>query len=132
MVFSQKIKPFKITFLSLKGKADEVLRLGFPVKSVENGSLSLDMIMKAINSGDYRQEEGYIEFDVNEQLKKEYASFREGVQWTRVQSKIPMVNEVDESDMNLKKMIREFDLANSTPMQGLLFIQQLKRQVEHQ
>ena len=32
----------------------------------------------------------------------------------------------------LVKMIQEFDLANSTPMQGLAFIQELKSQIKKQ
>jgi hypothetical protein len=43
-------------------------------------------------------------------------------------SNIPAIS--DPKGTELVTMIKAFDLANSTPMEGLIFIQQLKKEVQ--
>ena len=67
---------------------------------------------------------------MKDDIKQKYNEFQEAI----ITAKEPDTEkESDNDNANSKilvKMIQEFDLANSTPMQGLVFIQELKNQIK--
>jgi len=130
MVFAQWVKNYKISCKYVKSVGAEVLSLGFPASEVENGILTLANISKAIGAVSYKEESDGIVFSLNEDIKLNFEKFQAAI----ITAKESVVKkESSDNDTNIQKlvkMIREFDLANHTPMQSLAFIQELKTHIK--
>lgn len=55
MVFSQRVKNYKVTANFVKSVGAEVLSLGFPVSEVSKGKLSFDMLCENLEAEKYAE-----------------------------------------------------------------------------
>lgn len=106
-----------------------VLSLGFPTSETEKGHLILPSILEAIEATVYKEEPYGIVFSLKMDIKQNYLEYFEEIQKSKnIVAKTLLEYNSTSKDL-LVKMIQKFDLANSTPMQGLAFIQVLKCQI---
>ena len=56
MVFSQRVKAYKVSSKYVKSVGAEVLSIGFPVSEVDKGNMFFDKIKKALRSENYSEE----------------------------------------------------------------------------
>ena len=142
MVFVEHVKSYKVVSKFIKNVGEEVLSIGFPVSELEKGSITTELISSAIGATKTEQLEKQVVFSIeNKDLKKNYASWRiEMLALTVMSGRHCERSEaistptrpdcfVPRNDV-LIRMIQEFDLANSTPMQGLMFVQELKKHIQ--
>ena len=132
MVFVQKIKEYKVSSKFVKSIGMVVLSLGFPVSEVEKGNLSLVNVSEKIGAKSFEENDGNIVFSLNDiGIKKDYEAWKNTIQKGIIEvakeqatlyQRPPVADEII-------LMIKNYDLANSTPMQGLTFIQQLKMEI---
>lgn len=135
MVFVKLVKPYKVNTKYVKNIGAEVLSLGFPASEVSRGNLTLDMLCEALGATNYEVEGENVTFHLKEDVKQGYESWRNAIV---MESNAQYSNKpnssnaaiAEPSNTELIAMIKTFDLANSTPMQGLNFIQQLKKEVQ--
>lgn len=132
MVFVQKVKEYKVSSKFIKSIGAEVLSLGFPVSEIEKANLKLQSITEVIQATSYTEKPYGIVFSLKEDIKQNYPQFFEEIHKSNniVAEKQLGYNKTT-NDL-LVKMIQEFDLANSTPMQGMVFIQELKKHIKTQ
>jgi hypothetical protein len=136
MVFVEHIKPYKVLSKFIKSAGEEVLSIGFPASELEKGSITTELIAGAIGATKTEQLEKQVVFNIeNKDLKKNYASWRIEMLALSVVEVLGQNKNITPDKINeypptnkdvLIRMIQEFDLANSTPMQGLMFVQELK------
>ena len=131
MVFVQKIKPYKVLSKFIKNAGEEVLSIGFPVSELKKSTITTELIAGAIGAAKTEQLEKQLVFNIeNTDLKKNYATWRTEIIEKNKNITIDKINEYSTSNKDvLIQMIQAFDLANSTPMQGLMFVQELKKQI---
>ena len=132
MVFAKLVKPYKVITKYIKSADAKVTSLGFPVSEVEKGKLSLEVLSEKLSAHRYDFLNGKVTFHLTEDIKQGFESWRNSI----VSEKSEEYNPKPESSksfageanyLEIVAMIKNFDLANSTPMDGLIFIQQLKK-----
>ncbi len=135
MVFSQRVKNYKVTSKIFKGVGAKVLSLGFPVSEVSTGKLSFDVLCKTLGAEKHDEKTEKVTFYLKDNIKEGYESWHENVvkentaQYSyQTTSSKPKKNEAYRTE--IVTMIKNYDLANSTPIQGLNFIQQLKMEIQ--
>jgi hypothetical protein len=135
MVFAKYVKPYRVSAKYVKIVASEVLSLGFPANEVDKGNLAFDIISEKLGAVKFDAGSDKVTFSLKENLKLGFESWREAmakenaVPYNNItDSNIPAIS--DPKGTELVTMIKAFDLANSTPMEGLIFIQQLKKEVQ--
>lgn len=133
MVFVQKVRKYKVSSKFVKATISNLHSIGFPASEVEKGKLSFDDISTKIEAQSFTVQNDIVVFILDkEEAKIGYNQWVENLQ--------SFTNEViakDPEPLYLKMntaasiiaMLRNYDLANSTPMQGLNFIQQLKSEL---
>ncbi len=129
MVFVKKVKEYKVSSKYIKNIGAEVLSLGFPKSEVSKVNLSLASITTKIGAKGFEESDVKIVFSLNDiGVKKDYAIWKNSIQADIIETvKGPTILYQHQPTMlDIVSMIKNFDLANSTPMQGLSFIQQLK------
>lgn len=138
MVFSKRVRPYKVISKFVKSAGETVLSLGFPVSEIEKGKYPVNMLLQTLGAEKYEEGAETLTFYLKGNFKQDFdswrteklgASSRHTEYKTAYHSKTNLINlaEVNEPyNPKLIAMIKDFDLANSTPMQGLYFIQQLK------
>jgi hypothetical protein len=129
MIFSQRVKGYKVTAKFVKSVGAEVLSLGFPISEVVKGNLTLLSISESIGATNYKDEPHGIVFSLKEEIKQNYNEFQAVIIRAKESDAENDFSNNNASTKKIEKMILEFDLANSTPMQGLVFIQELKKNV---
>jgi len=132
MVFYERVKAFKITCKFVKCAGSMVLSLGFPVTLIENESLTIDGIAEMVDAASWSEEPHGLVFQLSEDIKMGYDGFQEDITKTTHPIKSLQSKTNDEGYQKLIKKIRNYDLANHTPMQGMAFIQELKDDVMKQ
>lgn len=135
MVFAKLVKPYKVSTKYFKNIGTDVLSLGFPASEAEKGKLAFDIISEKL--GDVKFDEGSdkVTFSLKENLKQCFDSWSDAM---AKENAVKYNNKTDSSLLDISDpcgtelvtMIKSFDLANSTPMEGLIFIQQLKKEVQ--
>lgn len=134
MVFAQKVKNYTVSSKFVKSIGNDVLSLGFPVSEVEKGALSLEYISEKINSVSVEEKENNIVFLLgDEHLKNGYQDWIETIKEEKIieAAKEPSpIYKTTHDTATILSMIKNYDMANSTPMQGLGFIQELKLEVQ--
>jgi hypothetical protein len=128
MVFSKYVKLYKISVKYIKNVSANVYSLGFPAREMEKGKLCKESILEKIGASHYEEKDKYIVFFLKDKnLKSGYLEWQKTIS---LDSKGEVINEkiipYNNPDNPIYNMIESYDLANNTPMQGLLFIQQLK------
>lgn len=128
MVFSKYVQPYKISVKYIKNVSAHVYSLGFPASEMENGKLRKESILEKIGASHYDEKDKYIVFFLKDTNLKN--GFLEWQKTIPLDSKSQVINEkitpYNIPDNPIYAMIENYDLANNTPMQGMLFIQQLK------
>lgn len=127
MVFSQRVKDYKVTPKFVKSVGAAVLSLGFPVSEVDKGNLTLLSISESVGALSYKDEPEGIVFLLKEDIKQNYNKFQAVIISENVSNAEKDFSNNNASSKKLEKMILEFDLANSTPMQSMAFILELKK-----
>jgi len=130
MVFTQKVRAYKINVKYIKSVGSEVLSLGFPISEIEKENLKLQSILEAIEATVYKEEPYGIVFSLKKDIKQNYLEYFEEIQKSKNIVAESLLEYNTTSKDSLIKMIQDFDLANSTPMQGMVFIQELKNQLK--
>lgn len=140
MVFSENIKPYKVVCKFIKTVNQEVLSIGFPKTELKKGSITIEMIKSAIGGSKAEEQEKQLVFSLTDaELKKNYHEWRnDKLQNSKLADKTnntvsPAKCEASQrliSQGELIAMIQSYDLANSTPMQGIQFIQELKMLID--
>ena len=130
MVFVKNIREYKVSSKFIKSVGATVYSIGFPGSEVENGGLSLEHISEKIGASGFEVSGSAVVFILDiAGVKSNYNIWTETL---KQEMPVAMVKEPESPYMildflnSITDMIKDFDLANSTPMQGLNFIQQLK------
>ena len=131
MIFFKYVKEFKVTAKYVKNIKSEVLSLGFPVGTEGTQSITLEQIKTALQASSFEIASDHIEFSLPVHLKSNYESFLAEALDHRPSSTFVAEKAVRPVADVLVEMISQFDLANSSPMQGLAFIQELKLQLKN-
>ncbi|MEI7423932.1 MAG: hypothetical protein WCK18_17655 [Prolixibacteraceae bacterium] len=133
MVFVKQIKSYKVLSKFIKSAGEEVLCIGFPVSELEKGRITTELIAGAIGATKTQQLEKQVVFNIeNKDLKKNFASWRIEIIEQNKNIIPAKINDYTPTNKDvLIRMIQEFDLANSTPMQGLMFVQELKTHMQY-
>jgi hypothetical protein len=129
MVFTQRVKSYKIITKYIKSIGDYVLSIGFPISEVENNKLSFEKLKNEIGATSYYFESNLVKFNLVESVKTNYQEFLKK-QLASYKQNSETENSTSSNQL-LVKMINEFDLVNSSPMQSILFVQELKKSVNH-
>jgi len=132
MLFLQKVKEYKVSSKYVKATVSKVYSIGFPASEVLNGNLSLESISEKIGTKSFEVKNELVQFYLKDlESKKGYKD------WVEIQHKNELLVQEPEpiysktnNSAYLLAMIKDYDLANSTPMQGLGFIQELKLEVQ--
>jgi hypothetical protein len=132
MLFVQKVRAFKVSDKFVKSVKAKVNSIGFPASEVLNGNLSFESISEKIGAKSFEVKNELVQFYLKDlESKKGYKD------WVEVQHKNELLAQVPEpiysktnNSAHLLAMIKDYDLANRTPMQGLSFIQELKLEVQ--
>ena len=133
MAFVQKIKEYKVNSKFVKSVSTEVLSLGFPISEVEKGNLSMASVSEKIGAKAFEENEGNIVFSLtNIDIKKDYEAWKNSIQEKIIEEvkELAIQYQRPPNTNEIISMIKNYDLANSTPMQGLNFIQQLKMEIQ--
>lgn len=131
MVFTQKVRAYKVQVRYVKSVGSEVLSLGFPISEIEKENLKLQSISQAIGAESNKEMPHGIVFTLTEDIKQNYPKYYEEIKKSKsIVAEKQLKYDTTPKDIFLK--IQEFDLANSTPMQGMVFIQELKNQIKLQ
>lgn len=130
MVFVKNIREYKVSKNFVKSVGEDVYSIGFPVSEIKKGSLSLANILEKIGAKSFEESGDDVIFILdNAEVKSNYNIW---IDTLKQEMPVAMVKEPESPYMSIDvlgsitDMIKDFDLANSTPMQGLNFIQQLK------
>jgi hypothetical protein len=132
MLFVQKVRAFKVSDKFVKSVKEKVYSIGFPASEVLNGNLSFESISEKIGAKRFEVKNELVEFYLKDlESKKGYKD------WVEIQHKNELLVQEPapiylktNNNAHLLAMIKDYDLANSTPMQGLGFIQDLKLEVQ--
>lgn len=123
MVFYKNIKEYKISPKYIKALKTTVLSLGFP-KSAWNHSTVTMELSNQLGLGEATEHETFIEYDLNVEAKSGFANFKSTLLDAHETQQLTE-KEQDSKERVLCKL-KNFDLANHTPMQAMAFIKELK------
>ena len=114
MWFLNHVKPYKVSAKFVKTVNQNVFTIGFP-----QTVLSLNKLQ--INLKTIKEESNYLCYQVNQTIsEQEYASWCN----TTLANQTPQQSKV--TTQNIVQQLKQFDVANNTPMQALEFIAKLK------
>lgn len=132
MVFSKRVKNYKVNSKFIKSLGAAVFSLGFPVSEVAKGNLSLASVSEKIGAKGFEECDGNIVFSLNDiDIKNDYEAWKNTIQEgiIEVVKEPTTLYQCPPDAEEIISMIKNYDLANSTPMQSLTFIQQLKMEI---
>jgi hypothetical protein len=132
MVFVKYVREYKVSCKYIKSVGSKVYSIGFPASEVEKVKLSFKDISTKIGGKRFEVKSILIVFYLKDtESKKAYKD------WVEMQHKNKIVMQEPETiypntnkSERVLAMIRNYDLANSTPIDGLLFIQNLKEELD--
>lgn len=132
MLFVKKVREYKVNNKFVKSTGSNVFSIGFPVSEIEKGKLSFEEISTKIESESFELKNELVIFNLNNtECKKGYKEWVEIKHKNElvVQEPLPSYSNTNNS-AHVLAMIKNYDIANSTPMQGLGFIQELKVEIK--
>lgn len=132
MLFSQRVRDFKISAKYIKSAGSMVLSLGFPVTLVEQGTITIEKVSDLMDAASWKEEPNRLVFQLANDIKQDYDAFAETFTSQNANPGTPQHQTETKDHQKLIEMIRNYDLANHTPMQGMAFIQELKRLIQNQ
>lgn len=95
MVFTQRVKEYKVNYKFVKSVGKDLLSLGFPVSETEKENLKLQLISEAIGAEEYKEKPYGIVYSLKEDIKQNYTNFYKEVQKSK--------NIVAEKQLDYKK-----------------------------
>ena len=132
MVFVIKVKNYKVSSKFVKSAGEKVYSIGFPSSEVLNGNLSFKSISEKIGAKGFEEKNDLVQFYLKDLESKisynDWVAIQHNNEFV-VQEPEPIYSKTN-NNAHLLAMIKDYDLANSTPMQGLSFIQELKLEVQ--
>ena len=134
MVFVQKVKEYKTISKFVKNVGAKVHSIEFPKNEIEKGNFTSESISEKIGAKSYEVKDENIVFLLKDgDIKNDYKVWIETLHAENnievVKEPAPFYNKPGYDTAEIISMIKDFDLANSTPMQGLNFIQLLKSEL---
>jgi hypothetical protein len=132
MLFVKKVREYKVNNKFVKSTGSNVFSIGFPVSEIEKGKLSFEEISTKIESESFEIKNELVIFNLNNtECKKGYKEWVEIKHKNElvVQEPVPSFSNTNNS-AHVLAMIKNYDMANSTPMQGLGFIKELKLEIK--
>ena len=123
MVFYKNIKEYKISSKYIKALKSTVLSLGFPKSAWNASTLTLEL-SNQLGLGEAIEYETFIEYHLNGEAKSGFATFKASV--LDAQEIITLNKKEQDSKERVLCKLKNFDLANHTPMQAMEFIKELK------
>lgn len=115
----------------MKSVGAEVLSIGYPVSESVKGMLTLAEIGKLLDGAEFVEINNSIVFCLKENLKEGYNNWTTTIMEKEKAMTLRKSSLKEKPDFTeLVWMIKNYDLANSTPMQGLNFIQHLKTVIQ--
>lgn len=134
MVFVNKIKPYKVSAKFVKNIGEIVYSIGFPVReNAKNGTgIDFEAISEKLLASHYEAKDKRVVFYLGDKsVKDDYAGWINNIQSIVMLSVSEEPTSADQKITldTLHRMIKEYDLANNTPIQGLNFIQELKAEL---
>jgi hypothetical protein len=130
MVFSKKVKSYKVNARFVKSVGAEVMNLGFPASEVDKGNLCFNAIKLAIGATSFEAEDNRVVFSIHENIKENYAAFLKDLSILKDTAIKVQPSQNNNTCQSLIGMIQAYDLANHTPMQSLTFVQELKNVIK--
>lgn len=128
------MKEYKVSHKFVKSVGADVYSIGFPVSEVEKGKLTLEFITGIIAAKSFEIKDTDVVFLLNDGgLKNDYKDWIEAIQEQNIIEATQESSSLYNPPLDMTtiiSMIKNYDLANSTPMQGLGFIQVLKFEVQ--
>lgn len=127
MVFVQNLKKYKVSVKFVKSVGESVFSIGFPGSVVNTESITFDAIAAAIDATSYYENATDVVFELKNKDLQNYASFKESVM-ASTNEPLSIINTTAPTTQTraIALRIQEYDLANRTPMECMLFIQELK------
>ena len=133
MVFVQRVRAYKVSSKFVKATISNLHSIGFPASEVEKGKLSFEDISTKIEAQSFTVQNDIVVFIlIKKEAKNGYNQWVETLQLfsNKVVTQDPEPPYLKMNNTaSILAMIRNYDLANSTPMQGLNFIQELKSEL---
>jgi hypothetical protein len=135
MVVVKRVKTYKVSSKYVKSVREDVYSVGFPVGEVEKGNLPLEDISERIGASGFEIRGNDVVFILAEtEVKSNYniwlETLNKGIAVDLVKEAESSYRSIDNLE-SIVTMLKNYDLANSTPMQGLNFIHQLKNELNN-
>lgn len=134
MLFVQRLRAYKVSTKFIKRVGDTVYSIGFPVGEVEKGNLTLEFISEKIAAKSFEIKETDVLFLLNDgSLKNDFKEWIDTIQEQEIIKGSQESSSLYKPPLHtttIISMIKNYDIANSTPMQSLGFIQELKFKVQ--
>jgi hypothetical protein len=120
MVFVKNVKEYKVSGKFVKSVGADVYSIGFPVSEVEKGKMTLEFITKKIEAKSFDSKDENIVFLLKDcDLKNDYKDWIETIKEEKIieAAKEPSpVYKTTHDTATIVSMIKNYDMANSTPM----------------
>lgn len=134
MVFVNKVKPYKVSAKFVKNMGENVYSIGFPVREKDKNGTGIDFetISEKLLASHYEAKDKSVVFYLEDRfIKDDYAGWINNIQSIAklCLSEEPTAVYQKKTVDILHRMIKDYDLANSTPIQGINFIQELKAEL---
>lgn len=118
MVFVKCVREYKVSCKFIKSAGSKVYSIGFPASEIEKGKLILETISEKIRASYYEEEDKRIIFFLKSTtLKSGYLEWQKTIP---LENKPDVTNETNTlykvSENSIYNMIKDYDLANKTPM----------------
>jgi hypothetical protein len=130
MLFVTKVKEYKVTSRFIKTLNNYLYCVGFPESEVSKGKMPFQQICDKLNAQKFEIIGETVVFPLSDlEAKSGYANWmnlQENKQQTIAFNVRPDKMKESTPYNHLLGMIRNFDLANSTPMESMHFVQALK------
>jgi len=133
MLFVEKVRAFKVSVKFVKCLREKVYSVGFPTGEVDKGKLSFEEISTKIESQGFQLKKELVIFCLNNsECKQNYNEWVEIQRATTEELGVKEPETIYSNTINSERilaLIRNYDLANSTPMQSMHFIHELKNKL---
>ncbi len=126
MLFTQHVKAYRINVKYIKSTDSKVLSTGFPQKIFDQVEFEFEAITKSLDVISHKKFDNCVVFNLSKDLKQGYSLFEESVLKRIDESKKDPLVMDDFPYSNLIAWIKNYDLANHSPMEALNFVQKLK------
>jgi uncharacterized protein (UPF0333 family) len=128
LIFTENVKEYKVSAKYIKSVGADVLSLGFPLTVGGKNNLTLDTIALAIDAISFSEEATSVVFTVKNKDLQNYSHFKESI-ITGVNEPLSTINATALTTQAsvITQRIQDYDLANHTPMECIVFIQELKK-----